>query len=410
MSAALPIVGSDRGFQWYWSGAASSAMGDRLTGFAVPSIAILVLDASGTQVGVLAAMGWLAYPALGMVVGALVTSLPRRGVMVVGELVRFMAFATVPLTAALGSLSMGLLFVVVAVAGVATVFVDIAGFVYLPTLIGPDLLVGANSRLQSTDSLSKLVGPALAGGLMNAAGPFAGLLLGSLPFLGSAYGRARLPRTAVGPVVRSGSIGYRIRQGFDFVRHDDVLRGLVIASAVRNFGTGAVDAVLLLFAYRALGLSSLTGGLLLAAGAVGAIAGALVVRAMTARLGVRRVLLLTGLEGLSWLAVPLCLIAPALPVLVAIRVFSSFWMPAWNVVTTSVRQALTPDDRQSTVHATARTAMSSTIPLGSITGGVAAGALSAGLGPAPGLVLVLAAGGACAALSVALINRVPEQL
>ncbi|PRY36673.1 MFS transporter [Umezawaea tangerina] len=410
MSAALPMTRSNRGFQWYWSGAAASAMGDRVTGFAVPSIAILVLDASGTQVGVLAAMGWLAYPALGVVAGALVTSLPRRGVMVVGELVRFTAFATVPLVAALGYLTVGWLFVVVAVAGVATVFVDIAGFVYLPTLIGPDHLVGANSRLQSTDSLSKLVGPALAGGLMNALGPFTGLLLGSLPFLGSACGRARLPRAAVGSTVRSGSIGHRIRQGLDFVRHHDVLRGLVIASAVRNFGTGAVDAVLLLFAYRALGLSSLTGGLLLAAGAVGAIAGAFAVRGMTARLGVRRVLLVTGLEGLSWLAVPLCLVAPALPLLVAIRVFSSFWMPTWNVVTTSVRQALTPDDRQGTVHAAVRTAMSSTIPLGSVIGGVAGGALSAHLGPAPGLVLVLVAGGACAGLSVALINRVAARL
>ncbi|MET1074637.1 MAG: hypothetical protein ABWY11_18465, partial [Umezawaea sp.] len=135
-----------------------------------------------------------------------------------------------------------------------------------------------------------------------------------------------------------------------------------------------------------------------------------VVRGMTARLGVRRTLLMTGLEGLSWLAVPLCLVAPALPLLVAIRVFSSFWTPMWNVVTTSVRQALTPDDRQSTVHATARTAMSSTIPLGSIIGGAAGGALSAGLGAAPGLVLVLAAGGTCAGLSVFLIDRVAVQL
>jgi len=36
---------------WYWGSQTASFVGDRLTGFAVPSIAILTLDASSAEVG-----------------------------------------------------------------------------------------------------------------------------------------------------------------------------------------------------------------------------------------------------------------------------------------------------------------------------------------------------------------------
>ena len=412
MTAALSAPATPARFGWFWTGGALSAIGDRLTGFAVPSLAILVLGASGTEVGVLAALGWLAYPVFGVLAGALVAHAPQRRIMVAGELVRLAVFASIPLAAAFGALTTTQLFAVVAIAGVATVFVDIAGFVYLPGLVGADFLVRANSRLQATDSLSKLVGPALAGAAMQFAGPFLGVLLSSLPFAASAASRARLPADRGLADVPREPVRARIRQGLSFLWGHALLRPIVTASAVRNFGMGAVDAVLLLFAYRVLGLSSLTGGLLLAAGAVGAITGTFLVSRVSERIGVRAALLLTGLEGLTWLLVPLCLVLPAfaVPLLVLIRMFSAFWMPMWNVITTSVRQALTPPDRQSTVHAAARTVMSSPIPLGSVLGGVLGSVLTAALGAATGLVVLLAAGGLCAGLSVLLINRVATDL
>jgi MFS family permease len=197
----------------------------------------------------------------------------------------------------------------------------------------------------------------------------------------------------------------RIATGLRFVLGHEVLRPLVIGAAVRSFGTGMVDAVLLLFAYRVLGLSSLQGGLLIAAGSIGGLVGAFAANRLVDRIGTRRTLLLTGLEGVFWLAIPLCLLfAPAI-VLVVIRVCASIWSPVWNVLTTSVRQSLTPAAMQSTVHATARTVTSSTIPLGAITGGFAAGVLGGQLGTSTGLVLVLATGGVIAGSSVLSIGR-----
>ncbi len=354
---------------WYWSSQGLSFTADRLTGFAVPSIAILSLDASSAEVGVLSALGWFAYPAFALVAGAALPHIPRRRVMITGEVVRFAAFATIPLAAALGGAGMGQLFVVVAVAGIAMVFVDVAGQSYLPTLVEPSQLVGVNAKLQSSDSASKLVGPALAGLLLRTTGSTIGLLVSALPFLASAYGRTRI--TAVEPPVDAARepMLQRIRTGFAFVQSHPVLRRQVTAAAVRSFGSGMVDAVLLLFAYRVLGLSSLTGGLLIAAGSVGGLLGAFGANSLASKLGTHRVLLLTSAEALCWLAIPLCLVTAPAVTLVLIRVLAGGWLPVWNVVTTSVRQQVTPAALQSTVHATARTLTSSTVPLGALTGG-----------------------------------------
>ncbi|MFB6726547.1 MFS transporter [Kribbella sp. NPDC056345] len=387
---------------WYWSSQTASFVGDRLTGFAVPSIAILTLDASSAEVGVLSALGWFAYPAFGLVAGAALSHVPRRRVMIAGETVRFAVFATIPLAALLGGAGMGQLFVVVAVAGVAMVFVDVASQSYLPALVSPGGLVGANAKLQSSDSASKLVGPALAGLLLRTTGSTVGLFLSALPFLASAYGRTRI--TTIEPPAEPAQEPFlqRIRTGFAFVRHHPVLRRQVGAAAVRSFGSGMVDAVLLLFAYRVLGLSSLAGGLLIAAGSVGGLLGAFVANRLASKLGTRRVLLLTSVEALCWLAIPLCLVTAPAVTLVLIRVLAGGWLPVWNVVTTSVRQQVTPAALQSTVHATARTLTSSTVPLGALTGGFAGGVLSTHLGAATGLVLVLATGGVIAGSSALL--------
>ncbi|WP_165956858.1 MFS transporter [Kribbella antibiotica] len=406
----------DADLTWYWSSQTASFAGDRLTGFAVPSIAILSLNASSAQVGVLSALGWFAYPAFGLVAGAALPHIPRRRVMIIGEVIRFAVFATIPLAAALGGAGMGQLFVVVAVAGVAMVFVDVAGQSYLPALVEPQHLVGANAligmnaRVQSSDSASKLVGPALAGLLLRTTGSTIGMLLSTLPFLASAYGRTRI--TTVEPPVDAARepMLQRIRTGFDFVRRHPILRRQVGAAAVRSFGSGMVDAVLLLFAYRVLGLSSLAGGLLIAAGSVGGLLGAFGANRLAIKLGTRRVLLLTSVEALCWLAIPLCLVTAPAITLVLIRVLAGGWLPVWNVVTTSVRQQLTPAALQSTVHATARTLTSSTVPLGALTGGFAGGVLSSQLGAATGLVLVLAAGGVIAGSSALLVATTPREV
>ncbi|MFV2019326.1 MFS transporter [Micromonospora sp. LOL_023] len=399
-----------RDFALFWTAQTASAIGDRLTGFTVPTMVILLLDASNVEVGMVAAAGWLAYPVVGLFAGALLVRANVLRVTISAELVRCGVFVLLAVAVAIGWItSVVPVVALVAAAGVATVFSDLCGQVMVPALVPPARLVAANSRQQASDSASKLAGPALGGAVVGGLGAVTALFIGAAPFLMSALLRARI-RLARLPRPDRTSVLRRVRDGLGYTRHHPLLRPLVASSALRAFGVGAIDAVLLLFAYRTLGMSSASTGLLLAVGAAAALLGVLGAEPLTRILGARRALVVTCLEGLAWVALPLCLLVSApVALLFAIRAFSALWMPAWGVVVTSIRQQVTPADRQATVHATARVLTSSAIPLGALTGGTAASLVGGPLGSSGALAVVIAAAGLCVAGSVLLLPaRLPD--
>ncbi|EWM13470.1 MFS transporter [Kutzneria sp. 744] len=399
-------------FRWYWFSQTASFVGDRLTGFTAPSIAILVLHASSAEVGLLSATGWLAYPVFGMLAGGFLAHVRKRPVLVAGELTRLLAFVAVGAFATMGHISVAGLVVAVAVAGVATVFGDVAGQTYLPTLVEPRSLFAANARLQSSNSLSKLVGPALAGLLIDVVGPLAALAVNALPFALSAFGQSRVATVEPLPrPERRDPVLTRIRDGLDQVRRIPTLWRIVQGSALRAFGIGIVDTVLLLFAYRALGLSSVGGEIKMAAGSLATLAGAFLTPRLAARFGVRRsTIKIPGSKAPPGWQKPLGLWVTPVAVVAAIRVLSSFWLPVWAVLTTGVRQSLAPAGHESAVHATVSTIVSSAVPAGSLAGGLVAGAATGWLGVTDGLALVLAAGGLLAAAGVLFVRHPDRNL
>lgn len=74
-----------------WAGQSISLVGDQVSLFALPSLAILVLDATGPQVGVLHAMATIAFPALGLFVGAFMDHVRCRPFMIGADLLRLVS-------------------------------------------------------------------------------------------------------------------------------------------------------------------------------------------------------------------------------------------------------------------------------------------------------------------------------
>lgn len=70
--------------------------------------------------------------------------------------------------------------------GVLTTFFDVAYQSFLPTLVRRDQLVSANSKLESSTALASVVGPGLAGALIQlVSGPLA-ILADAISFMVSA--------------------------------------------------------------------------------------------------------------------------------------------------------------------------------------------------------------------------------
>jgi len=380
-------------FRRMWLGQSISLIGDQVSLFALPSLAILTLHATGPQVGVLHAMGTIAFPVLGLFVGAFMDRVRCRPFMILADLTRLALFGALAVLALTDRLDLWHLYVVAALASVCTVVFDVGYQTHLPRLVGRDLLAQGNARLEMSASVARAGGPALGGAVVQLLGPALAVAANAVSFLASAAGLLAV-RAPEATVADPAPAPWR-RQILDGVRHiwrTPVLRSLSAAAALRNFSMAMVDTVLLLFLYRALDLSPAMASLVLTAGALAAVLGAAVSRALVERAGVGPVLLATVTEGVVWAAAPLALVTGSSAVVVGVAFVSALWLPVWNISVTTLRQLITPPHLLGRVHATARTLNLCTIPIGSVAGGLLAGWTTAHWGEraGPGAALAVA--------------------
>jgi MFS family permease len=177
-----------RQFGWLWTAYTISTLGTWLGFGAFPMLAILVLHASAAKVSVLEAAGLTVGAIVSVPLGHWVEFRRKRKVMIGMDLIRFLAFMSVPLTYALAWLSYAqLLIVAILVAASNVAFVAASG-ANLKTLIRPDGLIIANSRFESTLWMAALFGPPLGGFAIGLFGPVITIVVNALSFLCSALG------------------------------------------------------------------------------------------------------------------------------------------------------------------------------------------------------------------------------
>ena len=119
--------------------------GTQISLLALPLVAVIALNASAIEVGLLSTMTTLAFLLIGLPAGAVLDRVRKRPVMVTADLIRAVMLASVPVAWWLDVLTLPQLYVVVFVNGIATVFFDVSSQSYLPAIVERDRLVGANS-------------------------------------------------------------------------------------------------------------------------------------------------------------------------------------------------------------------------------------------------------------------------
>lgn len=169
-----------------WASETIGAFGRQVTGLALPTVAILLLKVGPFEMGVLNGLQVLAFPILGLIVGVWADRWHRRPIMVVANLGRMIALGSIPVTFVFGILHLYQLYIVATVVGIFTVFFDVAYQSYLPSLIERADLVEGNSKLETSQSAAQVVGPALAGFLIQVVGAAEAIAADALAFLTSA--------------------------------------------------------------------------------------------------------------------------------------------------------------------------------------------------------------------------------
>ena len=369
----------NRDFRLLWGGETVSWLGNYMALVAMPLLAVKTLHASSLAVGVLVAAGYLPWLLIGLPAGAWVDQLPARRVMVTCDLVSTALYASVPLSAWAGGLTLGQLMIVALLAGTANVFFSTAYQVYLRALLAPAELVEGNAKLQGSEAAAELAGPSLAGLVAQALGAVAALLANAASFLISAACLLAIRRAAPRPPSPAQRPTFRqtIADGLRFVVRDPYLARMTLYTMVGNLALIGFEAVQVVFLVRTLGLPAVAVGLLVAVQGVGGVAGAMVTRRLAERIGTARCLQLAALG-----AVPFCLLAPLASrgpglVLYVIGIFvTAVGVVTANVIIGSFRQAYAPPGMLGRISATMRFLTIGTSPLGALAGGALAAAIS----------------------------------
>jgi MFS family permease len=356
-----------------WTATTVSVFGSLVTRTALPFAAILALNATPWQLGVLSASEIGAQVLTGLVAGVWADRVRRRPIMIAADIGRALVLASIPLAAALQALRIEHLYVAAFIGGAFTEFFKVADESYLPTLIPRDRLLEGNSKLQASSAVSEVGAFGVSGWLVQWLTAPIALLVDAVSFVVSAIfiGLIRAPEPAPAAAMARLPLWREIAHGGRVVLGTPPLRALAISEILAHASFSIFSAVFLLYTTRELGVPPGIQGMIFAVGGGASLAGALLVGPLSRRFGVGRAMI----WGVAAMACAMLL--PPLargPVTLAIvmLVLQQLGDGAFTVYAInerSLRQTITPAAVLGRANATVRVSVLSAMLIASLFGG-----------------------------------------
>lgn len=373
-TASVTGLWQDRNFLRFWGGQACSQFGAQITKLAMPVLAVLLLQATEAQVGYLSASGLAAFLLVGLPAGAWIDRMRKRRVMIIADGVRALALGTIPLLHFTGLLQLWHLYLIALVQGTATVFFDVSYQSLVPALVTGEQIADANGKLESTQQIAGLSGPAIAGWLV-------GLISAPLAILATAgtylvsLAALLLTRDHEAPRPRQDRppLHREIAEGLRWTLGDPLLRRIVATSGIANLSTTLIFTLMPIFVLRTLGFSPARMGLLLTLMAVGGLLGAVSTPRLAKRFGDARLIPLAASgSALAMVLVPVALLLPsdaAFWLLAAQGMVANFNALAYNITQVTFRQRMTPTHLLGRMNASVRFFVWGVMPVAALLAG-----------------------------------------
>ena len=289
------------------------ALGDTTSRTVLPLLAVSVLGAGTGFVGVLNALGLVAFLVFGAPPGAAADRWQPARLMVASTLARaaMATFGLVAWTCGLlgGPADKAVLLCMAVIIGVSDVAYATARGSLIPRLVEADGVRAAFGRVQTASQAGGLVAPVVLAAMLVAAPTPAAWGLAIVAYLSSALAQRAIPAAPVGTNPRStdahaathvapvaaganppatGTPGATLwRAARTDLMGQPVLRTVTLANAFANSAAMAANTLLPVVALTTLGLPPASYALLGTVGAIAGIAGAATASRMTARLGLR---------------------------------------------------------------------------------------------------------------------------
>ena len=388
-----------------WSGRTVSGFGSRITFLALPLTAILVLDATPLQMGILSAVGSVPSLILGLGVGVWVDRWRKRPVLIAADYGRALLLLAIPIAAIFNVLRIEHLYAFALGVGVMGLFFGVASRSMLPSLVSRDQLVEANSKLAIGGSAADVAGPGVAGVLIQTVTAPIALIVDAITFVVSALAigliRAREPE----PLRDQNAGGFfsEARQGLALIWRNRILLAIACAIGGIEIFNSMLEAVWLLYVNRVLGIEPSAFGLMFSVSGVGFVLGAFFAAWFIRRIGTGRAMTVGVLAaGLSDLATPLAggPFVAIVALLTAAQFSFAMGATVYGIAQVSIRQAATPLRLQGRMNGVMSAVQGGLVPVGALIGGV----LGQTIGMRP--TLFLSAGGELAAVLWLLVTPI----
>lgn len=266
---------------------AAAALGGLSTGAAnigLDLVAVLILQASALQVGLINALGTLAYLLFSIPAGVLIDRWPKRAVMAVADIMAAVGLGWIPLAWSLGFLSVAQLAVVTFFIGVASMLFSIANRSVLPYAVPEAMLTQAYARQESVVTVVEIAAPLITGQLLRAVSAPVALIPAAIARLVSAFFSGTVVLASSPDAAEREPFARAMRTGLRFSVRNRPIRAIVTSTAIINFGLAVGSAVQTLFFVRVLHLSPAEIGFVLTGAGVGAFLGTLVAPKVVASL------------------------------------------------------------------------------------------------------------------------------
>ncbi|GHO92927.1 MFS transporter [Reticulibacter mediterranei] len=356
-----------------WTAQTISLLGSAITTLALPLTAITLLHANPLQIGILFASGQISPLLVGLFIGVWVDRLPRRPLLIMADLGRAALLALIPLLSIFHVLQIEMLYLINFLVGILNVLFGVAASAFLPSLIAQEQLIEGNSNLQLSRSTMQIVGPNLAGALLQFVTAPIAIIGDVISFLCSALCLAFTHE----PEYREKSperttVFKEIGIGLHIVLHHPILRALAASNFTANIFWSAQMAMFLLYMIREVDVPTPLIGLIFAVGNSGLLIGTILARYVVRWLGLGPTLILTPLiSDLGALLIPFA--SRPLPLATGMLITAQFFILApliiFEVNQVSLRQSCTPEHVQGRVSATMQFIGWATVPLGGLLGG-----------------------------------------
>jgi predicted MFS family arabinose efflux permease len=322
--------------------------------------------------------------------------------MIVADAGRAVLLVSIPVCYALGVLTVWQLYAVALGTGAFSVLFTVCQPTLFVSLVPDDAYLEGNSLLYGSRALSFTGGPGAGGVLVELFGaPFA-VVADALSFLGSAFFLGRIRVTEPRPAAPGPGV---LTAGARFIKGSPVIRWSLLSVSLINFFNFVFFALFVLYATRSLHVRPGLLGLVLGAGAIGGVLGALTTKRLSERFGAGRLYTASCLVFTA----PLTLVPLAggpkpviLVMLFAAEFVSGFGVMALDICIGSIYAAVVPGQLMSRVVGAFQAVNYGTRPLGALTGGFLGTVL--GLRPT----LWIAAIGGMAGFAVLLASPLPR--